>query len=338
MAEFTRGGNVWFCAALAAGLATAALSAQGPSPRASVAPLSPARARALALQVALDRAGFSPGQIDGRRGAFTTRAVAAFREAHGITSPATTDASIDHALAEALGEPYQHPLTQYVITDADLAGPFVETIPEDMMEKAKLETLGYTSVLEALAERFHVSPTFLTELNPGVALTAGSTIAVPAVELFVVPTRQGQRPKADATSPTKAASVELTQETRAVIVRDASGGVLLYAPVTVGSEHDPLPVGDWKIVDVFDLPVFNYNPDLFWDADQQHAKARIQAGPNNPVGVVWIGIDREHFGFHGTPEPSQIGRSESHGCVRMTNWDALRLAALVREGTPVRLR
>jgi lipoprotein-anchoring transpeptidase ErfK/SrfK len=245
---------------------------------------------------------------------------------------------VDSALAEALGEPYQHPLTQYVVTDADVAGPFVEQIPEDMMEQAKLETLAYTSVLEALAERFHVSPTLLTELNPGVALTVGQTITVPAVEPFLVPTHQGQRPKARPMTPSQAASVELSQETRAVVVRDASGSVLLYAPVTVGSEQDPLPVGDWKIAGVFDLPIFNYNPDLFWDADPRHAKARINAGPNNPVGVVWIGIDKEHFGFHGTPEPSRIGRTQSHGCVRMTNWDALRLAALVGDGTPVRLR
>ena len=128
-----------------------------------------------------------------------------------------------------------------------------------------------------------------------------------------------------------------TECIKAVVTWERAG-VLLYAPVTVGSEEDPLPVGDWTITGVFDLPIFNYNPDLFWDADASHAKATIQSGPNNPVGVVWIGIDKEHFGFHGSPEPSQIGRTQSHGCVRMTNWDAMRLAALVTEGTPVRLR
>jgi lipoprotein-anchoring transpeptidase ErfK/SrfK len=327
------------CGVLAAGLAAAALGAQRP-PQSTAAggPLSGKRAEALALQVALDRAGFSSGQLDARRGAFTVRALTAFRAARGLSSPAATNASVDSAVVEALGEPYQHPLTKYVVTDADVAGPFVEQIPEDMMEQAKLETLAYTSVLEALAERFHVSPTLLAELNPGVALTAGQTITVPAVEPFLVPTHQGQRPNARPATPSLAALVELSQETGAVVVRDASGGVLLYAPVTVGSEQDPLPVGDWKIAGVFDLPIFNYNPDLFWDADPGHGKARINAGPNNPVGVVWIGIDKEHFGFHGTPEPSRIGRTQSHGCVRMTNWDAFRLAALVSDGTPVRLR
>ncbi len=336
MAELSRR-NCTAGRVLAAWLAAATLSAQGAT-SAPVGALSSKRAHALALQVALDRAGFSTGQIDARRGAFTARALAAFCAARGISPAAATDGAVEPAVAEALGEPYQHPLTKYVVTDADVAGPFVEQIPGDMMEQAKLERLGYISVLEALAERFHVGPTLLTELNPGKALTPGQTITVPAVEPFLVPTHQGERPKVRPVTPSLAASVELSQETRAVVVRDAAGAVLFYAPVTVGSEEDPLPVGDWKIAGIFDLPVFNYNPDLFWDADPGHAKARINAGPNSPVGVIWIGIDKEHFGFHGTPEPSRIGRTQSHGCVRMTNWDALRLAALVADGTPVRLR
>jgi hypothetical protein len=112
----------------------------------------------------------------------------------------------------------------------------------------------------------------------------------------------------------------------------------MCAPVTVGSEHDPLPIGDWKITGIFDLPTFNYNPDLFWDADPSHGKAKIAEGPNNPVGVIWIQINREHFGIHGTPEPSRIGRTESHGCIRMTNWDVVRLASLVEPGTPVKFK
>jgi hypothetical protein len=116
---------------------------------------------------------------------------------------------------------------------------------------------------------------------------------------------------------------------------DRSDRVVLHAPVTVGGANDPLPTGRWKAVDVFDLPVFHYNPDLFWDADPGHAKARIAPGPNSPVGVIWIDLDLVHYGIHGTPAPSRIGRSESHGCVRMTNWDVLRLAELVGNGTPV---
>jgi lipoprotein-anchoring transpeptidase ErfK/SrfK len=276
---------------------------------------------ALALQVALDRAGFSPGQIDGRTGRFTTRAQAAYLDAKKTAI-----------------EPSPTPLAQYTVTDADVAGPYVAQIPRDLEEQANLPALGYSSILEALAERFHASPQLLQQLNPGVSLTAGATISVPAVEPFVLPTRHGERPKGSTTSGVHAASTELSRDTQALIARDEAGNVLLYAPVTVGSEQDPLPVGEWKVTGVFDLPIFNYNPDLFWDADPSHAKAKIQPGPNNPVGVVWIGIDKEHFGFHGTPEPSQIGRTESHGCVRMTNWDAEKLASLVNAGTPVRLQ
>ena len=119
---------------------------------------------------------------------------------------------------------------------------------------------------------------------------------------------------------------------------DESGSVVLYAPVTVGSSNDPLPIGDWKVTGVQRDPVFHYNPDLFWDADPSHAKAKIPAGPNNPVGVVWVDLSRPHYGLHGSPEPSRIGHTESHGCVRLTNWDALRVAALVAPGTKVAFR
>jgi lipoprotein-anchoring transpeptidase ErfK/SrfK len=296
-------------------------------------PLPKAAAKILALQVALDRAGFSPGEIDARRGTFTSRALQAFREARGLGA-ANPD---NPAFARALGDVYTKPVTSYVITEADAAGPFVEAIPKDMIKQAELEALGYTSLSEALAERFHLSPALLSRLNPRVRLEAGATIVVPAVEPLEIPTHQGKRPRV----PSAAASgrtMELAKETGAVIVRDAGGAILMYAPVTVGSQQDPLPVGDWKITGIYDRPIFNYNPDLFWDAQEGHGKARIAAGPNNPVGLVWIDINKPHFGFHGTPEPSRIGRTESHGCVRMTNWDALRLAALIEDGTPVKLR
>jgi lipoprotein-anchoring transpeptidase ErfK/SrfK len=290
--------------------------------------------RTLALQVALDKAGFSPGEIDGHHGAFTARALDAFRAAHGLTG---TDGVPDQATVTALGDAYASPLVSYTITDADLAGPFEEQIPKDMEEKAKLPALGYTSALEELAERFHARPDLLTRLNPDAQLSAGTVITVPAVDPFMVPTRQGERPAAEM-SDAKAAQIEITRESGAAVVRDAQGAILMYAPVTVGSEHDPLPVGDWKITGIFDLPTFNYNPDLFWDADPSHSKVKLAAGPNSPVGVIWIQINREHFGLHGTPEPSQIGRTESHGCIRMTNWDVTRLASLVRPGTAVILR
>jgi lipoprotein-anchoring transpeptidase ErfK/SrfK len=127
-------------------------------------------------------------------------------------------------------------------------------------------------------------------------------------------------------------------ETKSLIVRDADGKILMHAPVTVGSSKDPLPLGDWKVTGVSWNPTFNYNPDLFWDADPSHAKAKIPAGPNNPVGVVWVDINKAHFGLHGTPEPSTIGRTESHGCIRLANWDATRLGRLVSVGTKVTIQ
>jgi lipoprotein-anchoring transpeptidase ErfK/SrfK len=111
--------------------------------------------------------------------------------------------------------------------------------------------------------------------------------------------------------------------------------VIAEYPVTSGSQHDPLPIGNWRVTVISLHPVFHYNPDLFWNAPEADEKAKIQPGPNNPVGVVWIGISKEHYGIHGTPEPSLVGHAESHGCVRLTNWDAAELAKIVTVGTPV---
>ena len=127
----------------------------------------------------------------------------------------------------------------------------------------------------------------------------------------------------------------VSKKTSALTVYGAQNKIILYAPVTSGSEHDPLPIGNWVVTQVRRNPVFNYNPDLFWDAEPASSKAQIPAGPNSPVGVVWIEISKPHYGIHGAPEPARIGYSESHGCVRLTNWDATRLAGMVKEGTPV---
>jgi lipoprotein-anchoring transpeptidase ErfK/SrfK len=223
-----------------------------------------------------------------------------------------------------------------------------------MVEKSKLSSLSYTSVLELLGERFHASPKLLQRLNPTATFAAGEEIVVPNVEPFSVPEpktettpKAGAKPTESAkpasgngspAGPEMAVTVIVTDRTKTLQVQDAAGKVLFHAPVTVGSENDPLPVGEWKINGVGRNPVFNYNPDLFWDADPAHAKAKIPAGPNNPVGVVWIDLSKEHYGIHGTPEPSRVGHTESHGCIRLTNWDAMRVAGLVKAGTKVILR
>ena len=132
--------------------------------------------------------------------------------------------------------------------------------------------------------------------------------------------------------------VTVSKSMSALTVTDTSGHIVFYAPVTTGSKHDPLPIGTWKVNGVKFNPNYHYNPHLFWNAAPRDAKATIPAGPNNPVGLVWIDISKNHYGLHGTPEPSTIGRTQSHGCVRLTNWDALRLAGLVKPGTRVVFR
>jgi lipoprotein-anchoring transpeptidase ErfK/SrfK len=281
---------------------------------------------ALRIQVMLDRAGFSPGVIDGRMGANTRRALALF-EKQG-NQPAT---------------PSVEPLSRYRITAEDAAGPFVDRVPEDMVEKAKLPALGYTSLLEALAERFHAAPALLQQLNPGIAFAADQEIQVPNVEPMVIPApptakEPGQKaPASGQPAPSAKPDVVVTvaKGTSTLTVTDSAGRVVLYAPVTTGSEHDPLPIGEWKVNGVQLNPPFHYNPDLFWDAEPGHSKTTIAPGPNNPVGLVWIDISKKHYGIHGTPEPGTVGRTQSHGCVRLTNWDALKLAGMVKPGTRV---
>lgn len=280
----------------------------------------------LSVQVALDRAGFSPGEIDGRGGAKTRLALSTFQKSASLQPTGVVNEETLGALRVAA-----EPIVSYAISAQDVAGPFLGAMPGDMMESAKLAALSYTSALEALAEKFHASPTLMKTLNPGAAWTEGESIKVPDVEPFELPTKGVK-------STAGTIEIVIAGETKSLIVRDAGGKILMYAPVTVGSSKDPLPVGDWKVTGVSWNPTFNYNPDLFWDADPTHAKAKIPAGPNNPVGVVWIDINKEHFGLHGTPEPSTVGRTESHGCIRLTNWDATRLGHLVSVGTKVTIQ
>ncbi len=268
----------------------------------------------LRAEILLARAHFSCGEIDGHYGANLRGAIRAFQQSRGLSG----EGVLRRDTWEALNADSASALVTVTVAPEDVAGPFTP-IPDDMLEKAKLPALGYSSPLEAIAEKYHSSPKLLERLNPNAAFDqAGTQILVPNI----------------ATDPTgKAAKIVISKSRRSVEVLDSSGRILSSYPASIGSENDPLPLGRWKIRGVARDPVFHYNPDLFWDA-RENEKASVSPGPNNPVGVCWIDLSKPHYGIHGTPEPSQIGKTQSHGCIRLTNWDVTELSHMVKPGTP----
>ena len=309
---------------------------------------SPAVLRA---QVMLDRAGFAPGVLDGNYGMLMDKAVRAFQQARGLP----VNGRVDKATWAALPHETNPPLVRLAISGEDAAGPFVASIPEDMEAKAKLQALHYTSVEEALAEKFHTTPAFLKKLNPGADFRKpGTPILVPNVRGVAGMPADMPPVAAAAANPVtwremvhelsvqpglpKAAKVIVDKSDTSVRAVDAQGRTIAFFPATIGSEKDPLPIGNWKIKGTAQLPPFNYNPELFWDAEPGDDKAKVPSGPNNPVGIAWMDLTKPHYGIHGTPEPSTISRTESHGCIRLANWDVARRAAMVAPGTPAVLQ
>lgn len=291
------------------------------------------------VQVILDRLGFSPGVIDGKEGESLRLALRGLQETHGLEPTGKIDQPTLHALYPFRAN---RPTIVAKIGQGDVAGPFINPIPKDPADQAKLPCFCYRTPLEKLAERFHTTPATLVALNsPDTPLKAGQPIVVPNI---VPSSRDYASVKDEGWRRTLSSlNVDARQPQGDRIVVDKSDGVLrVFAgdrvvaqfPVTMGSEHDPLPIGKWKITVFSYNPKFHYNPDLFWDAKPGDEKATLPAGPNGPVGVIWMDLTKEHYGIHGTAEPQTIGRTESHGCIRMTNWDAARLSLMVKPGTP----
>jgi lipoprotein-anchoring transpeptidase ErfK/SrfK len=279
-------------------------------------------ARVLHLQVLLGAAGFSPGALDGRWQEGTRAAVRAFREAHGLGEGETvTDATYDRLVEVTHARPT---VVTYALTQNDARGP-LRRIPESYPAKARLDCLCYETVIERLAERFHTTPDVLRSLNPGLdfaKLAPGDAISVPNV--WRLPPR---------TAPTR---LVIDKKANALRGFDSTGALLFQFRASVGSAQTPSPHGKLRVLKVTRNPWYAYNPRvLSGKASTKGATADLPPGPNSPVGTVWIQLSKAHIGIHGTPEPSRVGRGQSHGCVRLTNWDASYLAGSVRAGTEV---
>jgi len=344
--------------------AAGALSAQSQpaSPAAKPAfvppgtPGSPIHGEIFHAQVLLSAAGFSPGVIDGKKGQSLTEALRGFQEAKGLEITGKLDGPTRQALLTT-----PRPSTVMVtLGPDDVKSTYVYPLPKDPDKQYKIPFLGYRNMLEKVAERYHTTPAVVVALNgPDKLIGLGQVLRLPNV----IPVSRDYKGSLD-----KGAylmnllNVDALQPRGSYIVIDKSEGVLkvyngtaanddeasegsssgqLVAqfPVTIGSTHDPLPIGDWKVTTFAFLPPFHYQPDLFWDAKDTSEEHRLAPGPNGPVGVAWLDLTKEHYGIHGSPEPQNIGKTESHGCIRMTNWDVMRLARIMmKPGFPAKFQ
>ena len=344
-----------FITAAAAALATGAAIAQSSAPEAAkpatagwAAPGTPGstiKGELFHAQVLLDLAGFSPGAIDGREGSSQTEAIRGFQEANGLK----VTGKLDAATKQALLRNNRASTVTVKLTQDDVGGPFTYPIPKKPEEQEKLDFLGYRNMLEKLAERYHTTPQTIVALNgPDKRIGVGQTLRLPNV----VPRSRVYKGANEKQAPLLAAlNVEANQPEGDYLVVDksegtlkvyegefpsgsakASGKLIAQFPVTTGSEKDPLPLGNWKVTTYSFLPPFHYQPDLFWDVSDDKEEHKLPPGPNGLVGVAWLDLTKEHYGIHGTPEPQLIGKTESHGCLRMTNWDVMRLSRMMKPG------
>ncbi|APG91774.1 L,D-transpeptidase family protein [Sinorhizobium americanum] len=275
------------------------------------------RAEITALQVFLDREGFSPGVIDGKMGSNVTKAIEAWQQATGEK----LDPNNTEDILERLRFNGGLPITTYTITAADAAGPYVAAIPEDYAHKAQLPHLSFTSTAEMLGEKFHMDENYLRELNPGV------DFSIPGTTIKVI------NPGANKSG--KVARIIADKGRKQVFAYDDAGKLIAAYPATIGSADTPSPSGTVSVERIAFNPGYTYNPKINFQQGANNKILTLQPGPNGPVGTVWIALSRPTYGIHGTPDPSKIGKTQSHGCIRLTNWDATELGKMVSPGVTV---
>jgi lipoprotein-anchoring transpeptidase ErfK/SrfK len=302
-------------------------------------------------QVVLDRIGFTPGVIDGKMGMSTVNALKGFQEARGLK----ITGELDEPTVQALSQWKHIPATRVVTIPAGFANDKFVQIPKEREDQAKLDRMGYSSLGEKIAERFHTTEEVLAELNPqaaagtppaagnevspkpAMAYAAGMQLRVPNIGADRFDPSAIKDPEwantlrllGVGTEQPKAAKIEVDKSDQVLRVLDGEGKLLAQFTATMGSSQFPLPLGTWKILSVGHNPPWHYDPALLATADKSDPKLKIPPGPNSPIGVVWIDLSKEHYGIHGTDQPDRIGRAESNGCIRLTNWDAARLAQMV---------
>ena len=315
------------------------------------------------LQIFLDRANFGPGKIDGRYGDFTWKALSLYRESQGEQPPSTPPQSGRHTNAppDVSGLDFgsvEPVFISYTVTEADLQS--VGPLPSDVAEQAKLKFLPYRDVADAIAEKFHCDIDFLEQLNPGKLkeLKAGDQVKVPNVEPFELASVKDIKPGSETASqaanevedqpetqaPTPAESgasrnvaIKVDTKTNMLGVFEAEKLIAAY-PVTIGSAHNTSPIGDCKVRGIAKLPRFRYDKEMLEHGERSGNFYMLPAGPRNPVGVMWIALNKKGIGIHGTNDPDSIGRAASHGCIRLANWDVVRLATKIKAGDNVSIQ